>query len=239
MYSSYTPIVVRLASVTNLLLHLAHIRSFIRDISEDAPRAALYFIRRGGGAGGVASVEPGAVRWSLRWKEVDLWVGGNIRSMDSNGRVRCEDIRLRLTPQERADLLALRAASGYRTMVEFVMHAARLAAPAPVDRSVVAALSASVAALGAAPLGLRDLRAAVLELRDQIARLPVGEERLAVLGRVREILCQIDEAVERVESSSEPARSAARSAMEQIMEEVAAQGAEKGLDNSGASGSAS
>lgn len=150
---------------------------------------------------------------------MDLCFGGNMRSMSNIGRFRSEDYRLRLSPAERAELLALKSAAGSKTMVDFIMAAARLAAPPPVDRGAIAALSSAVSALAAAPEALRALRAELVESRDVAARAPSDDARRAFMVEVRALLPRINEAVGRLELESEPLRSMFRSAVERLTEE--------------------
>ena len=91
------------------------------------------------------------------------------------GRVRGNDIRIRCTERERAELWARYAASGMATWADFLLLCTRDRAPIVVDGRLLARLSGAVAGFAGLIAALDDVRAAIEGASDACERVRTGE----------------------------------------------------------------
>lgn len=102
---------------------------------------------------------------------IGAWMGLRPHAGSGPARKRSEDIRVRTTPEERAELWARYVASGYRSWPDFLLACARDSVPVVADARVLAGLSRVVAGLGGVSAALKDLEAQLQEASDRVARL--------------------------------------------------------------------
>lgn len=119
------------------------------------------------------------------------------------GRRRATETRLRLTDTEKSELYARKAASGQRTLTDFVLACARLQSLPPTDQALLAALSGCAAALASQAGSLNDLCAQLSEVESRLMRLSAqSPEASDALHLAEQTVAMVSQVVGRVEADS-------------------------------------